>query len=376
MKNLVIILDGLGYDQLIYFSPPHLTDLGKQLGIIPLNTLLAYSSGIYTALYTGLYPDENDFWTEFIRRDEPLSPWTSLFRLAPGKSLPRKLSYVASRLVHIFDRNAQDNFVPPFLQNRFGRIPVHYDRLPPIEIQSPTLISALFEQAEKSLKYIHCEELNSEVVSKCVDIASTSHTIILCVAETDHAGHAFGPMSQAFGTALVSIDDRLNKMLAALQSVTPDFRIFIFSDHGMTPITRQFDAWSYLEDNGFYLDKDYVAFINSTVMSLWFEKNNREQINDCLNKSGYGRILTKQEKQKYRLNFRGRQYGDDFFIVDEGVEFIPNFLNLAWKHGMGMHGYSPEYSSTRAFLIGSGKLGFVPEDVVSLYKMLTDMALF
>jgi hypothetical protein len=375
VKNLVVILDGLGYDQLTHFSPPHLTEWGKEFGLVPLETLLAYSSGIYTALYTGSYPDENDFWTEFVRLDKPQAPWTSLFRLFPGKSLPRKLAYMAGRLAHISDRSVQENFVPPFLQKWFGRIPVHYDRLPPIDIQSPQVLSALFQQANRNLQYIQGEQLNPEIVNRCVWAAPDSDTIILCLAETDHAGHAFGPMSQTFGAALIDLDTRLDEMMLVLQRINPDLSFYIFSDHGMTSITQSFDVWSFLEDHGFYLGKDYLAFINSTIVSLWLEESTADNIQRCLNGSGYGRILTEHDQQNYRLKFRGQQHGDHFFVANEGVEFIPNFLSLAWKPNQGMHGYSPECSSTRAFLIGGKKLDFIPTNVVSLYKMLADLAL-
>jgi hypothetical protein len=172
---------------------------------------------------------------------------------------------------------------------------------------------------------------------------------------------------------LDNLDQRLAELLSVLQKNEPEFRMYVLSDHGMTSVVQKFDMWNYLEKNGFCLGLDYLAFINSTVVSLWYEKGNRREIVHCLNDSGFGRILSDKEREQYHLEFSSRQYGDDLFVANEGVEFLPNFLSLAWKQNMGMHGYFPECSSTRAFLIGSRQLDFVPIDVVDFYDIMVAM---
>src|SRR5439155_607114 len=95
MRNLFVILDGVGYDQLAWFKPDGLTSRAERVGLEPLTTLLAYSSGIYPSIWTGQYPDEHNVWTEFYRREHPRFALTAPLGLVPGKYLPRKIAYVA-----------------------------------------------------------------------------------------------------------------------------------------------------------------------------------------------------------------------------------------------------------------------------------------
>src|SRR5437764_2354139 len=95
MRNLFLILDGVGYDQLVRFEPAGLGARGARTGLVPLATLLAYSSGIYPSIWTGQYPDEHNVWTEFFLRERPRFALTAPLRLLPGKYLPRKAAYVA-----------------------------------------------------------------------------------------------------------------------------------------------------------------------------------------------------------------------------------------------------------------------------------------
>jgi hypothetical protein len=350
-----------------------LTKLAQELGMAPLDTLLAYSSGIYPSLYTGQYPDQTGFWTEFIKRDTPSAPWTSLFRLLPGKSLPRKVAYVAGRVAKLLALSAPDNLIPPFLQKWFDRLPVHYENLPPVELDSPRLITRQFEQAGLRLEYLHCEHFNSQFTERCIQAAPRTDTLIICLTELDHYGHIFGPLTPTFGETLFVLDTAIASLLADLRATQPDFKLYALSDHGMTPVTSQFDAWEYLEKAGFRLGRDYLAFINSTVMSVWYEGGNRAAIVSQLNRSGYGRVLTEAERAKYHLNFLDHRYGDDLFLAAEGIEFIPNFLSLAWKHNAGMHGYDPACASTHAFLIGSNQIEALPADIVGFYNVMTAM---
>ena len=374
ITNLILILDGLGYDQIAYFSPPYLTKLGEQIGLIPAKTLLAYSSGIYPAIYSGLYPDESGIWTEFIKRDIPREKLTSHFRHLPGKFLSRGVAYIWEVLIGRLSSNSQYDFIPPSLQKWFTRLSVHYEQIPPLEFQSPKLITNLFTSAGKKLGYFHYDKLNVENVDQCIQRSSDVDTVIICIAETDHFGHLLGPKSKAFGEALFDLDNRLSKLFDRVNGYNPKLNLYIFSDHGMTSVTQSFNVWEYLEKSGYKLGKDYIAFINSTIMSLWYHQDNKKEIRRILNGCGMGYILNDGDLKRHHLNFNDRRYGDDFFIVNEGVELIPNFLSLARMPNIGMHGYLPEYPSTHAFLIGSNLLSYVPNNVVELYDFLASLA--
>jgi hypothetical protein len=151
--------------------------------------------------------------------------------------------------------------------------------------------------------------------------------------------------------------------------------LFLFSDHGMTRVTRSFDIWSYLEWCGFRLGKEYLAFINSTVVPLWFDSGRRREIVDCLNRSGAGHVLTDAERYRLHLRVPNNRFGDECFLADEGVECVPNFINLARDKGQGMHGYNPNLPSTRAFFIGAKQIKTKPGNILGIHAALEEIML-
>jgi hypothetical protein len=371
MKNLFIILDGLGYDQLMKFRPKNLIERGKKSGITSLETLLAYSSGIYPSIWTGLYPDQTNFWTEFIYQEKPQFSILSSFGFLPGKYFSRKVAFVFSSLFEKMGFKVRGHFgIPSAIQGYFTRLPVSYQSLPPVDLPFSELISDVYSRKGKKIEYWHCETLSTNSLKDVFQNVGEADTAIVCIAETDHAGHLLGPMSEAYQSFLYNLDERLAQLIDQVEAKWPEVQIYIFSDHGMTAVQQSFDVWTYLEQHGFHLGQEYIAFINSTITSLWFNHGYHKEIVDLLNRCKFGRVLTHEERIRYHLDFRDRRYGDEIFVANEGIELIPNFISLTWKPNSGMHGYDPNYSTTKAFLIGSQKSTSKPTNVVDIYSIL------
>jgi predicted AlkP superfamily pyrophosphatase or phosphodiesterase len=374
MKNIFIILDGLGYDQLMKFKPKNLMERGKRAGLTSLETLLAYSSGIYPSIWTGLYPDQTNFWTEFIFQEKKRFSIFSPLSFFPGKYFSRRVAFVLSSIWEKLGLNVRDYFgIQPAIQGYFVRQTVDYRKLPPVDLPYPELISNVYSRNEKNLIYLHYERLDTKNRSDILQYIEGADTAIVCIAETDHAGHLLGPLSEAYRAFLDSLDERLAQLIDQVEAKWPNIQIYIFSDHGMTVVKQSFDLWTYLEQHGFRLGHDYIAFINSTITSLWFNHGYQKEIVDLLNRCEFGRVLTHEERIRYHLDFHDRKYGDEIFVVDEGVELIPNFISLAWKPNFGMHGFDPICSSTKAFLIGSERNPSQLKNVVDIYGILKRM---
>ncbi|HEU5014607.1 MAG TPA: alkaline phosphatase family protein [Roseiflexaceae bacterium] len=375
MQHLFIVIDGIGYDQIERFQPSGLIERGKRTGLVPLTTLLTYSSGIYPSIWSGQYPDQHLVWTEFFRRPAPRRAVTGPLGLLPGKYLLRKAAYVAlAVLKRLGMEQPEYAAIPPQVQSCFDRVQSQYWNLPPVPMPAVPLISQKIERSGQTWEYVFCEALDQRAERRIHDTAARVDTLLVCFPDMDKAGHELGPMSAAFGEAFHAFDARLARLIAELEQRWPDTVTFLCSDHGMTTVTRQFDAWSYLEQRGFRLGHEYLAFINSTIISLWFDNGHRDEISHALNQSGYGRVLSPDEHASYHLDFPDRRYGDRFFVADEGVELIPNFISLANQANYGMHGYDPACSSTRAFFIGGKQVDVQPSDVVDLYDVLTEAA--
>ena len=376
MRNLIIIIDGVGYDQLASLQPPGLMSLGRRTGIAPVQTLLSFSSGIYCSIWSGLYPEEHGVWTEFYRPSDKGARGASVYRPIPGKYLPRVLSFVFRTGLSRLGWKGQDHLaIPPGLQSCFRRTGSDYRLFPPVRIDPPPDFSLRLETGKCSWEYVYCDPMDRQTGSILLQAAERAETLIVCFPELDHAGHLFGPTSEAFKKTFLEFDRCLVEVIRSLEVGKPEFSLFIFSDHGMTRILRSFDIWSYLERAGFRLGRDYLAFINSTIVPFWFDHGHRQEIVDSLNLSGAGHVLTEYERALHHLRFPGDKFGEDFFLTDEGVECVPNFINLAQKKGRGMHGYDPRLSSTRAFFIGGEQIATKPRDIIDIHKVLEEVML-
>ncbi len=374
MRNFVIILDGVGYDQIQTLQPPVLTALARRLGIVPVQSLLSFSSGIYCTFWSGKHLEEHGVWTEFFLRPGSGFQITSILRPIPGKFLPRALAYFLLMGISRIGWKGTEHFaIPPRLQRYFGRTGSNYHRMPPVPLETSQDFSLRLAEKNSTWKYVYGDPLNEQSGSEVLRSADDTETLIVCLPELDHAGHVWGPESDTYRRAFLDFDRRLGSLLRSLDSTGCAFRLFVFSDHGMNRIIRSFDFWSYLEQSGFRLGEDYLAFINSTIVPLWFTSGHRDEIVDRLNRSGAGHVLTAPEKAFHHLRFPGRKFGDEFFLADEGVECVPNFINLARRKGSGMHGYDPRLPSTRAFFIGADSLTAAPEDMIGIHRALEEI---
>jgi hypothetical protein len=376
MRNLLILVDGLGYDQVMVHNPPGLSKYGRRLGIAPIRTLLSFSSGIYCSIWSGLYPDEHGVWTEYYRSPDDRFHVSSLFRPLPGKYLPRLFSYLLVSGLNRLGWNGTENFaIPPNLQSCFRRVGSDYRLFPPVQVHPTKDFAMRLEKSRHAWKYLYCDPLDRAAEMIIQQAAEVVDTLILVLPEMDHTGHVFEPAGGEYRRRLMDFDRRLTAMIQSLERAGFHFHLFLFSDHGMTTVERAFDIWTYLEKGGFWLGGEYLAFIHSTVVSLWFDGGRREEILSYLNCSGAGHVLTDTERNGFHLNFPDNKFGDEIFLADEGVECVPNFLNLARKKGKGMHGYDPRGKSTRAFFIGESQLSCRPEDIVGIHRVLEEVML-
>ena len=270
MRNLFIILDGVGYDQVVRFRPDGLIARGERTGLQPLTTLLTYSSGIYPSIWSGQYPDQHDVWTDFNRHARPRPALTGPLGVLPGKYFPRKVAYVLlAALAQLGVQRPEYYGVPPHVQRHFGCTPSRYRLLPPIPMPDSRLVSDVMEEQGVSWEYVFCDTLDDAAEMRIRNVAARVDTVIVCFPELDEAGHHLGPLTTAFGGVFRAFDARLARLLTGLEQAWPRVPFFFFSDHGMTPVTQQFDAWSYLEGRGYRLGTDYLGFINSTTIALW-----------------------------------------------------------------------------------------------------------
>jgi hypothetical protein len=65
-----------------------------------------------------------------------------------------------------------------------------------------------------------------------------------------------------------------------------------------------------------------------------------------------GRFLTKEDRIRFGTDFPADWYGEDIFLLNEGVSIYPNFHSLL--RPLSMHAYDPALESQTAFAYASG----------------------
>ena len=203
----------------------------------------------------------------------------------------------------------------------------------------------------------------------------SNKNLLLSFMELDNISHTCGMWSKEYEEHLEWLGDTISKASKAFLKANPDGNIFLFSDHGMTPVNS--GAKIDLESKFGPMSRDtYLYFLDSTFLRIW-SKDNRllMEIKEFLSTLNSGHLIDEQERIKYGVT--NREFGDLIFRAEEGVMFFPNFFGI--RMVKAMHGYDSELESQFAvFADLSGKqnnssnLPQSTKEVYTFFKALFD----
>jgi predicted AlkP superfamily pyrophosphatase or phosphodiesterase len=174
------------------------------------------------------------------------------------------------------------------------------------------------------------------------------------ISSADSFGHRYGPNSIELSGKVNEIDTMLSKAVEAIKKTDPKMNFVYLGDHGMTEVTKKIDVGSILRDvakkRGYSKGKDYIYFLDSTIMRIWFFNENckNELSMELLNHPGllkHGSVITNEIVEEFSLPKENRKYGDLTWWGNEGVLIFPDFF-YSEKPVKGMHGYKPDSRST------------------------------
>lgn len=374
MRYCYIIVDGLGYAQIWRAKMPFLSQPAPGMSIRPLRTLLAYSSGIYPSIWSGRYPEEHGVWSEFFFDCSAGPGVTDGLRFLPiSLELQRGAKYLLLQMLARTGIHPKDYFgLPPAVERFFRRVASDYRSLPPVRPPGITMLDTVMNRADHSWEFVYTSDFVVDPpTGKQVAAWSGNDSLFYSLSDADEAGHQYGPDTDAYRRFLIQLDSRLQSLVASLQKQNPGIEIFLFSDHGMNPVRQSVNILAYLERSRLTLGRDYVAFLNSTLASFWFLRPKAEaQVREILARVPGGHILDSGDLARYHLRFPDNRYGDLLFLVDPGMEIVPNFMSLTQRPGQGMHGYTPDNPETAAFLAGPSAKVSRPGDVTEIFSLI------
>jgi predicted AlkP superfamily pyrophosphatase or phosphodiesterase len=332
---LLCFLDGFSNKYLGCKTTPHLYSLLRsgELGYRCIHNLFAFE-GIGTTIHTGTWPETHGIWTSYVLKN-PTSiqhnppAWSTIFKLT--KFLPSDRLQWDFRLIwHILreGRIPMPNLIPPNMMHLFQ-----------YKAWNSTVLPTLFETVRKAGIHIedfsHYSDAGLKKAAKYLrDIRSPS--LVYCKFDSlDSLGHNYGPTSFKVQERLLLFD----KLVATLLNSISD-RVFLifFSDTGMVPVKGYVDILSMLTKLPLKICKDYILFVDSTIVRFWFKnQNTKQRIQIFLSEIKQGKVLESSTLRSLHVPY-SIEYGDLVFALDEGYVFYPDFFRSHQKV-RGMHSY-------------------------------------
>ena len=118
-KRIIMIFDALPYESFINYGFKFLPN-NLKTKVIKLESLIGYSDGLFPSIWTGLYPDQTNYWSGFkfncksiltTKKSEKILNFDKILNLLGY--LPKKLSQILSLALFL-------------LKNKFNILPYNY----------------------------------------------------------------------------------------------------------------------------------------------------------------------------------------------------------------------------------------------------------
>jgi hypothetical protein len=144
----------------------------------------------------------------------------------------------------------------------------------------------------------------------------------------------------------------LRRVWEAATRARDDVRLFVFSDHGMTPIRWTHDLRRDVDALGLRIPADVLPAYDSTMARFWVTSERvRAALVGLLEGHPCGRLLAPDELQRLGVWFGDGRYYDLLFLMKPGVLLTPS--DMGSVRFAGMHGYHPSEPTADAVLLSS-----------------------
>jgi len=367
--NIFVLVDGLGWQWLESISflknqAPYRRSLATTLG---------FSAGAIPSILTGRYPDDHGRMAMFHRVPRAKSPFRNFAWLC---SMPPAL--VENRyLRHVVEYGVKGLY-------GFGghfdlyAIPLRYlpmlDVCEKHDIYQPGGISGsttIFDRLEtngvpyRTYSYHQAPDFQLlETLDRDVSQGAASFYFVY-LAGVDAFLHAHADQPARVADLLGQYEQRLSKVYETAAARHGKVRFHLFSDHGMAPTRRTVDIMATLAALPFKVPRSYLVLVDSTMARFWFSDGAaHEAVHKALSNCDYGHWLDQTELRGLNAYFPDDRYGEEIFLLNEGVVAEPSHMGA--EAPRGMHGFHPLAPHSFASFISS-------EDYDGNLKSITDI---
>jgi hypothetical protein len=343
--HVFVLVDALGWKLLE--GRPFLEDFLPHRQ--PLRTVLGYSSGAIPTLLTGRSPAQHGHWN-LVYYDPKGSPFRWLRHLG---FLPEAVldNMFARRMLKEAGRRALglgplfDCAVAPTLLPFFNWIEKRSLYSPGGVDGAPTIFDSLTRAGVSFHSYSYHGFSDAEILERARrDVReSKSNVFFLYLSELDGMLHRHCEDREVVDGRFAWYADGLRAVFQSARERDPDASLSLFSDHGMTPVRRNYDLVAAVDALGFRTPEDYLVVYDSTMARFWFfDERARREITELLASMPCGRILDDSELERLGILFPDRRYGEVVALLEPGwLLSTSGFNGKRWRPA-GMHGYHPD----------------------------------
>ncbi len=347
----------------------------------PLRTVLGFSSGAIPSILTGAMPSGHGHWNLFYF-DPQGSPfrWLRFFRFLPDPLLDNRVSRKLIKelgrrflgLGPLFECSVSPRLMPYF--NWVERKNI-YDRGG--ITGAPSIFDQLAELGIPHEIYTYHDATDAEIMKRAEkDIRAVEKCFFfLYLSEMDMFLHMNCNEPKKIEERLAWYEERLRKVFAAAREMDPNATLAITSDHGMTPVRKQYDLVGDILRLGLRMPKDYLVVYDSTMARFWFyNEAAREKIARTLEALPCGRILSEKELRALGVFFDDGRYGEVVFLLHAGwLISQSDFNGPGWKPA-GMHGYDPADAYSDAIFLSNRAPTSELRGVQDVYRCMREAA--
>ena len=375
--SLFVFIDAFGWELVQHY--PFLDDLLPVKA--PLGTQFGYSSTCAPTILTGKLPREHGHFTFYARANgkTPFRYYRALgllpkFVTRRGR-IRAKMSKYMQRLHGITGYFQLYNM--PFEHLSQFDYTEKRDIFEPGGINGgcPTIFDYLRENNVPAhwSDWHRSEEENLAAADYAIDQGDIQFAYIY-LAAMDGILHQEGKYGDGVRRKVAWYENELRQIMRTAEKRYRDVRLFVFSDHGMTPTIETVPLMDRINALGLQFGRDYLAAYDSTMARFWFDTPEaRDAITESLNEEHHGHILTDAELTAWGCDFPDNRYGDLIYLMDPGHLLCPSFMGE--KPLAGMHGYHPEDKDSVAAFMTNAEDAETPGQLVDMYGLMQGKAI-
>lgn len=370
--SIYVLVDALGWEVIKgrAFLDDVLTDRRW------LTTILGYSSGAIPTLLSGRTPSQHGHWNLFYRSERSPFRWTRPLAALPSPLVENRVSrrllkMVARRLCGYTGYFSLYSY--PVAHLPHFDLAEKRDIYQPGGLDCPSLFDRMREHGIRYEAYTYHTHTDARILALAPEraAASEARVLFLYLSGLDHHLHYHIHEPESVRDAVEWYERGLRRVWQAAARGGRDVRMFVFSDHGMTPIRWTCDVRRDVAALGLSIPGDYLPAYDSTMARFWvFTDRARRRLHDLLAEHPSGTLLSEAELQRLGVWFEDGRYYHLLFLMKPGVLLTPS--DMGSVRFAGMHGYHPSEPTADAVLLASVPVDRGVDHITGVHDVLLE----